>query len=74
MGVRGWLKALDLASGKLLWTAYSTGPDSDVKIGSRFKAFYPKDRGKDLGVNSWPASSGRSAAATCGAGSRTIPH
>jgi lanthanide-dependent methanol dehydrogenase len=54
MGVRGWLKALDLASGKLLWTAWSTGPDSDVKIGSRFKAFYPKDRGKDLGVNSWP--------------------
>jgi lanthanide-dependent methanol dehydrogenase len=54
MGVRGWLKALDLASGRLLWTAYSTGPDTDVKIGARFKAFYPKDRGKDLGVNSWP--------------------
>jgi lanthanide-dependent methanol dehydrogenase len=54
MGVRGWLKALDLASGKLLWTAWSTGPDSDVKIGSRFKAFYPKDRGKDLGVTTWP--------------------
>src|SRR4051812_12261514 len=54
MGVRGWLKALDLASGKLLWTAYSTGPDSDVKIGARFKAFYPKDRGKDLGKNTWP--------------------
>lgn len=54
MGVRGWLKALDLASGKVLWTAYSTGPDADVKIGSRFKAFYPKDRGKDLGVSTWP--------------------
>ncbi|HTK49411.1 MAG TPA: methanol/ethanol family PQQ-dependent dehydrogenase [Gemmatimonadaceae bacterium] len=53
MGVRGWLKALDLASGRVLWTAYSTGPDSDVKIGARFKAFYPKDRGKDLGVNTW---------------------
>src|SRR5512142_1043862 len=25
MGVRGWIKALDLASGKLLWTAYNTG-------------------------------------------------
>ena len=54
MGVRGWLKALDLASGKLLWTAYSTGSDTDVKIGSRFKAFYPKDRGKDLGTSTWP--------------------
>src|SRR5437764_2508594 len=53
MGVRGWLKALDLASGKLLWTAYSTGPDSDVKIGSRFKAYYPKDHGKDLGETTW---------------------
>ena len=53
LGVRGWLKALDLASGRLLWTAYSTGSDADVKIGSRFKAFYPKDRGKDLGVNTW---------------------
>src|SRR5690242_9217176 len=53
MGVRGWLKALDLASGKLLWTAYSTGPDSDVKIGPRFRAFYPKDRGKDLGETTW---------------------
>ena len=54
MGVRGWLKALDLASGKLLWTAFSTGSDTDVKIGSRFKAFYPKDRGKDLGTSTWP--------------------
>jgi PQQ-dependent dehydrogenase (methanol/ethanol family) len=53
MGVRGWLKALDLASGAVRWTAYSTGPDSSVLIGSRFKPFYPKDRGKDLGVNSW---------------------
>jgi glucose dehydrogenase len=41
MGVRGWIKALDLTSGKLLWTAYNTGPDSDVKIGARFQAFYP---------------------------------
>ena len=53
MGVRGWVKALDLARGTLLWTAYSTGSDADVKIGSRFKAFYKKDQGKDLGINSW---------------------
>jgi PQQ-dependent dehydrogenase (methanol/ethanol family) len=53
MGVRGWLKALDLASGAVKWTAYSTGPDSDVLIGSRFKPWYPKDRGKDLGISTW---------------------
>jgi lanthanide-dependent methanol dehydrogenase len=53
MGVRGWLKALDLRTGALLWTAYSTGSDADVKIGSRFRAFYKKDQGKELGINSW---------------------
>jgi PQQ-dependent dehydrogenase (methanol/ethanol family) len=55
MGVRGWLTALDAGSGKIAWRAYSTGPDADVLIGSDFKPFYPQDRGKDLGVSSWPA-------------------
>ena len=54
MGVRGWLKGLDESSGKVVWTAYHTGPDSDVLIGPNFHAFYPKDRGKDLGVTTWP--------------------
>jgi PQQ-dependent dehydrogenase (methanol/ethanol family) len=53
MGVRGWLKALDLGSGAVKWTAYSTGPDSSVLIGSRFKPFYPKDKGANLGVTTW---------------------
>jgi lanthanide-dependent methanol dehydrogenase len=53
MGVRGWLKALDLNRGTVLWTAYTTGSDADVKIGARFKPFYKKDQGKDLGINSW---------------------
>lgn len=54
-GVRGWLKALDENSGKTLWTAYSTGPDRDVLIGADYRPFYEMDRGKDLGVHSWPA-------------------
>ena len=54
-GVRGWLQALDLATGKPVWKAYHTGPDADVLIGSDFKPFYPMDQGKDLGVSSWPA-------------------
>ncbi|HEY2065957.1 MAG TPA: methanol/ethanol family PQQ-dependent dehydrogenase [Gemmatimonadaceae bacterium] len=53
MGVRGWLKALDLNTGTVKWTAYSTGPDSEVLIGPRFKPFYKKDQGKDLGVRTW---------------------
>ncbi|WP_342451198.1 methanol/ethanol family PQQ-dependent dehydrogenase [Piscinibacter koreensis] len=54
MGVRGWISALDVASGRMLWRAYSTGPDKDVLIGPNFKPFYPQDRGKDLGVATWP--------------------
>ncbi|HEU4629786.1 MAG TPA: methanol/ethanol family PQQ-dependent dehydrogenase, partial [Gemmatimonadaceae bacterium] len=56
MGVRGWLKALDVATGAVEWTAYSTGPDSAVLIGPRFKPFYAKDRGRDLGVTTWPGT------------------
>jgi PQQ-dependent dehydrogenase (methanol/ethanol family) len=54
MGVRGWLAALDANSGKLLWKAYSTGPDKDVLIGPDFHAPYQQDQGRDLGVTSWP--------------------
>ena len=54
MGVRGWLKALDEATGKVVWTAFGTGPDRDVLIGPSFKPFYAKDQGKDLGTSTWP--------------------
>ena len=54
MGVRGWLTALDLGTGKIVWRAYSTGSDKDVLIGSGFKPFYKMDQGKDLGVATWP--------------------
>ena len=54
LGVRGWLTALDAATGRIAWRAWSTGPDSEVLIGADFKPFYAQDRGKDLGVTSWP--------------------
>jgi lanthanide-dependent methanol dehydrogenase len=54
MGVRGWLTALDLNTGKIAWRAYSTGTDKDVLIGANFKPFYKMDQGKDLGLASWP--------------------
>ena len=53
-GIRGWLKAVDVDTGKVVWTADSTGPDKDVLIGPDFHPFYASDRGKDLGVTSWP--------------------
>jgi lanthanide-dependent methanol dehydrogenase len=53
-GVRGWLIAVDAHSGKIVWRAYSTGPDKEVLIGPRFKPFYGSDKGQDLGVKTWP--------------------
>ena len=54
LGVRGWLTALNASDGTIAWRAYTTGPDKDVLIGSNFKPFYESDRGKDLGVATWP--------------------
>jgi PQQ-dependent dehydrogenase (methanol/ethanol family) len=53
LGVRGRLTALDLKTGKILWRAFSNGSDADARIGPDFKAFYPKDQGKDLGIKTW---------------------
>jgi PQQ-dependent dehydrogenase (methanol/ethanol family) len=56
LGVRGYLAALDVHNGHIVWKAYSTGSDKDVLIGSNFHPFYEKDRGTDLGLHSWPAN------------------
>lgn len=58
-GVRGWLTALDAATGRTVWRAYSTGPDKDVLIGPSFKPHYASDRGADLGVKTWPGQAWR---------------
>ncbi len=59
MGVRGWVAAVDLKSGKLLWRAYNTGPDKDVLIGADFKPYYPQYRGADAGIKTWPGEQWR---------------
>jgi lanthanide-dependent methanol dehydrogenase len=52
-GVRGWVKGLDLKTGRILWTAYNAGPDADILARPEtFKPFY--DRGTDLALTSWP--------------------
>lgn len=53
LGVRGQLTGLDVKTGNILWKAYSTGSDQDVRLGTDFHPFYAKDRGKDLGIRSW---------------------
>jgi len=54
MGVRGFLAALDLATGKERWRSYNLGPDADVKVTARYKPYYPQDRGENLAATSWP--------------------
>ena len=53
-GVRGWLTALDAGTGRIAWRAYSTGTDAEALIGPDFKPYYAQDKGKDLGVHTWP--------------------
>ena len=54
LGVRGWLTAVDANDGHIVWRAWSTGSDADCLIGPNFKPFYDSDKGKDLGLTSWP--------------------
>jgi lanthanide-dependent methanol dehydrogenase len=63
-GVRGWLTAVDAATGNIAWRAYSTGPDKDVLIGPSFKPFYETDRGTDLGTKTWPSDAWRTGGGT----------
>jgi PQQ-dependent dehydrogenase (methanol/ethanol family) len=52
-GVYGWIKGLDLKTGKIIWTAHSIGPDADMLVKpDTFKPYY--DKGTDLGASSWP--------------------
>ena len=52
-GVRGHVTAYSANDGKMLWRAYSTGPDSEVKITGTPNANYESHKGKDLGVSTW---------------------
>ncbi|HEY0995866.1 MAG TPA: PQQ-dependent dehydrogenase, methanol/ethanol family, partial [Gemmatimonadaceae bacterium] len=63
-GVRGWLTALDARTGTIAWRAYTAGPDEDVRIGARFKPFYPLDRKPNLGATTWPGQAWRNGGGT----------
>ena len=65
MGVRGWIAAIDAVSGKEVWRAYNIGPDADIKVGKRFKAFYGKaDTSANQGATSWPSNTWQQGGAT----------
>jgi len=51
-GIHGWLKALDLATGEVAWTARNMGPDSVVLASPEtFRPFY--DPGVEAGRDTW---------------------
>ena len=52
-GIHGWVKGLDLRTGRLAWTAYNMGPDSEMLAWpGTMRSFY--ETRKDVGVASWP--------------------
>jgi PQQ-dependent dehydrogenase (methanol/ethanol family) len=64
LGARGFTAGLNLATGAVVWKAYGTGPDADVKIGSGFKPFYDDAKGADLGATTWPGELWKQGGAT----------
>ncbi|TLY57196.1 MAG: hypothetical protein E6K52_14925 [Gammaproteobacteria bacterium] len=51
-GIYGWVKALNLKDGQILWTAHNIGPDAGMLVhADTFKP--PYDSGADLGARSW---------------------
>jgi lanthanide-dependent methanol dehydrogenase len=52
-GIYGFVKALDLKTGEIVWTAHNIGPDADMLVkADTFKPHY--DKGTELGMSSWP--------------------
>ncbi|HZI20882.1 MAG TPA: PQQ-dependent dehydrogenase, methanol/ethanol family [Gemmatimonadales bacterium] len=57
-GIHGWVKGLDLGTGRIAWTGYNVGPDSELLARpGTFRPFY--DKGKDLGAATWPPDAWR---------------
>jgi lanthanide-dependent methanol dehydrogenase len=52
-GVRGWISAYDLQTGKLVWRAYSEGPDSDLLVDPEKTTSLGKPIGKDSSLKTW---------------------
>jgi PQQ-dependent dehydrogenase (methanol/ethanol family) len=54
-GARGTVTAYDVATGRLAWRVWHTGPDADVAIEGEANSQYSSHRGRNLGVSTWPA-------------------
>ena len=55
-GIYGWVKGLDLKTGRILWTAHNLGPDADML--AQPGTFHPPyDSGPDAGQRTWAGDS-----------------
>src|SRR5256885_9619063 len=72
-GIHGWLKGLDLETGRIVWTAYNTGPDSEVlaQAGTLQPFYHPRTQ---LALSSWPAHRRRNGGAPARGGEVHQPH
>jgi PQQ-dependent dehydrogenase (methanol/ethanol family) len=52
-GVRGWFSAYDTGTGKLVWRAYSTGPDKEMLLDPQKTTDLGKPVGEDSSLRSW---------------------
>jgi len=52
-GVRGYMTAYDIKTGKQVWRARSTGPDSDIMVDPEKTTSLGKPIGKDSSVKTW---------------------
>jgi PQQ-dependent dehydrogenase (methanol/ethanol family) len=52
-GVRGWVSAYNLSDGKLVWRAYSEGPDSDLKVDPDKTTALGQPVGADSSLKTW---------------------
>ncbi len=63
-GVRGYLTAYDAHNGRLVWRAWSTGPDREVLIDGTPNPAYPTHQGRDLGLTTWVGEAWRTGGGT----------
>jgi alcohol dehydrogenase (cytochrome c) len=52
-GVRGHMTAYDMKTGKQVWRAYSTGPDSELLVDPEKTTEFGRPIGKDSSLRSW---------------------
>ena len=53
-GVRGFVTANDIRTGRQVWRVYNTGPDADVKLCRDFRApYYGRNEQRDLALKTW---------------------